>query len=279
MVITARPSLGMAGPGLRRKGTKASRILIWAMVSSWGLVLRTCSSINSGFTSVRSNTRDSIGAAGWTFSPPEARKAAMTPARSTKGRANRAAGRSQGPRRSASVALPMLFLHFEDAGPAQLGELGLVSVEHEAPGVAVAELHDAALGLHLGDGVGELRGLQTGPGGVVIEEVGVDVKRVALVELQQVQEIDAHQGVLLDLDRVAIVPEGDEVHVVEVVLVVEIDVVAGHDHDHLLVGLGPAGFGIDDDRPVQAAADVAGQRHDVGGVGRAPRGLRGSLQG
>jgi hypothetical protein len=64
MLITARPSLGSTRPGLTENGTKASRMSIWAMASSCGLVLRTCSSMSPGFSTVRSKTSASMGAAG-----------------------------------------------------------------------------------------------------------------------------------------------------------------------------------------------------------------------
>ena len=47
-----------------------------------------------------------------------------------------------------------------------------------------AELENAALSLHLGDGIGELARREARTRGVVLEEVGVQVERVALVVLE-----------------------------------------------------------------------------------------------
>src|SRR5205823_901 len=64
-------------------------------------------------------------------------------------------------------AAPSSGLHdLEEPGPAQLGELGLVRVEQVAARIAVAELEQAALPLHLGDRVRVLGRRPARPGGI-----------------------------------------------------------------------------------------------------------------
>ena len=66
----------------------------------------------------------------------------------------------------------------EEAHPAELGELGLVRVEHELARVREAQLEDPALALALHHRVGELGRLERRAGREVVEEVGVHVERV-----------------------------------------------------------------------------------------------------
>ena len=151
----------------------------------------------------------------------------------------------------------------EVAHPAELGELGLVGVEHEQAGVREAHLADSALALHLGDGVGELGGLKARAGREVVEEVAVQVERVDRVVLQDVDEVDPHQLAALDLHGLVVVVERNAVDRVELVaLRVEVGVVAVLDHDHLIGVRAPIAR-VDDERPVHAARDVLGQRPRV----------------
>src|SRR5262245_58706489 len=250
-------------------------MLICASVISCGLVLRRCSSISPRRRMVCSNWSVSVGATGVTLRPAPLvqTKSAMTAASARTGSRKISAARQRGcegaegagvedvvaisapyfPCRSFSSGF-----HLEDAGPAKLGELGLVRVEHVVSGVLVAELEDATLPLHLRDDVGELGGGEAGAGGVILEEVGVQVERVDRVVLQDVDQIHAHQLAHFDLDGMlaVVVMEWDGVDGVEVVGAVEIHVEAAHHHDELLIGGWPSLFWIDDERAVEALGDV-----------------------
>src|SRR3990170_7000711 len=72
----------------------------------------------------------------------------------------------------------------EEAHPAEIGELGLVGVEHEHAAVREAHLEDPALALDHADRVGEVGGLKSCPGREELKEVAVQVKRVDRVELK-----------------------------------------------------------------------------------------------
>ena len=150
----------------------------------------------------------------------------------------------------------------EEAHPAELRELGLVRVEHVLARVGKANLEDPALALALHDRVGELGRLERRAGRVVVEEVAVDVDRVDQVVLEHVHEVDAHQLVALDLDRVVHVRERDRVDRVELVLAVEVGVEAVH-HHHQLVRLWAAALRVDDEGAVHPLGDVVGQGQGV----------------
>ena len=121
----------------------------------------------------------------------------------------------------------------EEPHPAQLGELGHVGVEHEVPRVLEVDLDDPALALAQHDGVGVLEPVGR-PGGVVAEELAVQVKRVHEVELGDVHEVDPHGARTADADRMARVVERPAVDGVELVRAVAVRVVAVHHHDELL---------------------------------------------
>ena len=98
--------------------------------------------------------------------------------------ATRGAARLRGDRGRATPA-PSISLHLEEALPAELGELGLVGVEHELPGVREAPLEDPALALAEHHGVGELGRLPRRARREVVEEVAVQVERVDEVVLER----------------------------------------------------------------------------------------------
>ena len=92
------------------------------------------------------------------------------------------------------VSAPRLHqsIDVEEAHPAELGELRLVRVEHEVPGVGELDLDHSTLPLALHDGVGVLPVL-AGAGRLIAEEVAVEVEAVDQVELGQVGEVDADE--------------------------------------------------------------------------------------
>ena len=164
--------------------------------------------------------------------------------------------------------------------PAELGELGLVRVEHVEAGlvVLVGELEDAALRLALHDQVDRLqRRRQRRALVVIVEEIGVQVERVDRVELDDVDQVDADRPAADDPDRPLHVGVRDRVDGIDLVLAVEIGVEGVHHHHEFLpvgvlgraeqpragdVGLlGVAGrIGIDDEGAVHALVDVPLQR-------------------
>ena len=104
--------------------------------------------------------------------------------------------------------------------------------------------------------------LERRAGREVVEEVGVHVERVDLVELEHVHEVDPHQLVLPDPHRLVHVREADRVDRVDLVGEVEVRVEAVH-HHHQLVGLRAALLRVDDERAVHAARDVLRERLDM----------------
>src|SRR6185312_15010299 len=160
-------------------------MLICATVISCGLVLRRCSSISPRRRMVCSNWSVSVGATGATLRPAPLvqTKSAMTAPSASTGSRKISAVRQRGCEGAEGVGVVDVVaisapcfpyaihtirssgFHLEDTGPAQLGKLGLVRVEHIVTRVLVAELKDAALPLHLRDDVGELSGGQTSAGG------------------------------------------------------------------------------------------------------------------
>src|SRR5215472_14596446 len=271
MVRTAVPRRGISELGATVKGQMPPLTLSWLMVTSSALALRMCSSITPGRNTLRSNWIASLGAAGWTLrpAPPVEAKRAMTPARSSTGTSRTISRRSLGMcsrsvagfRRTpvATLVLPSAHSsrpHIEDAGPAQLGELRLVRVEHVPARMPVGEFQNSPLSLHQGDGVRVLRCGPARAGWVVVKEVGVEMERVDGVELEQVDQKDPHQLANPDLDGVPVVVEveGDRVDRVELVLVIEVDVDAVHHHDELVVRLRPAVPGGDDEPDPDAVA-------------------------
>ncbi len=150
----------------------------------------------------------------------------------------------------------------EERLPAELGELGLMRVEHELAQVREAHLGDATLALAEHHRVRELGGLRSGPGRVPVEEVAVQVERVDEVVLEDVHQVDPDELVPRDLDRTVHVREADGVDRVDLVGPVEVGVEAVEDHDHLVRVL-TALLRVDDERAVEALRDVLGQRSDV----------------
>ena len=138
-----------------------------------------------------------------------------------------------------------------------------MGVEHVHAGEFVAELEYAALGLGLHDGVGEFGGRQAGAGGVVVEKVGMQMEGVDQVELQDVDQVNAHGLVYFELDGMVLIMEGDAVDGVEIVLIVKVDIQTMHDHDHFVIDRRAATFGIDDERAVQTFGDMARQRENM----------------
>ena len=82
------------------------------------------------------------------------------------------------------------------------------------------------------------------------------------VVLEHVDEVDPHQRVARDLDRVVHVGERDRVGRVHLVRAVEVGVEPVHHHHHLLGVLAAVG-GVDDEGAVEALGDVLGQRPHV----------------
>src|SRR5215210_4519812 len=259
MVTSAEPSRGIVLSGSARKSQSASLTTTCCRVTGCEPPLRT-SKTNS--YSVGKSTR-------WTLkSSTGGRSSLSTPAPLSTMKANNTprprSGRSPksiqtGPRPSRPI---LLLLYVEEAHPAELGELADVGVEHELPGEVVAELHDPSLPLGEHLRVGELRGLELRARRIVVKEVGVRMETVYEVELQHVDYVRADQLPLLYLYGVFLVVEGHRVHGVDLVLTIEVGVVAVHDHDHLISLFAPL-FGVDDERPIEPLLDVLPQRRGV----------------
>ena len=64
----------------------------------------------------------------------------------------------------------------------------------------------------------------------------MDVERVDWVELQDVNQVDAHQLADLELDGMFLVMEGNAVDGVEVVVAVKIDIQPVHLHREFIIG-------------------------------------------
>src|SRR5215216_1301130 len=263
MVTVAEPNRGIVRSGSALKSQIASFTTTWLNVTGSGPPLRT-SKTNS--YSVGKDTR-------WTLrSSPGGRSSRSTPAplstirakRSPKPRSGKSPKSIQpGPRPSRSVRSIFSSLpHVKEAHPPELGELAYVGVEHEPPGEVVAKLHDPPLPLCEHLRVGELRGLTLRAGRVVVKEVGVGVKAIYEVELQDVDHVRANQLPLFYLYGVLLVVESHGVYSVDLVLAVEVSIEAVHDHDHL-VGLFAPLLGVDDERPVEPLLDVLPQGRGV----------------
>src|SRR3990172_4830320 len=165
------------------------------------------------------------------------------------------------PAATTGVRSDAIVRHLEEAHPAQFGELSLVGVEHVPAVVGEAYLQDGPLCLAEHDRVGELARLQARPRAVDVEEVAVDVDGVDGIELRHVHQVDAHQFVPADPNRVPQVMEGHAVHGVDLVLAVEVRIEGGHHHNHSPRPRAPLRR-VDDERPVETLVDVAlqGQR-------------------
>ena len=86
-------------------------------------------------------------------------------------------------------------------------------------------------------------------------EVGVDVDGVDGIELGDVDQIDPHQLIFLDGDRVPHEMKAHGVDGIDLVVPVEVGVEAVH-HHHQLLGRGPGRGGVDDEDPVEPLVDV-----------------------
>src|SRR5919109_1000396 len=242
-------------------GKIASSTVTVAIVRSSRCGFVTRIRISPGWNSTRRMSNSSRGGAlspsrSVIVDPPAVKSATTVVSRTSGTNAQRRQLRS---RRSAAASRSIL--HLEEPHPAELGELGLVRVEHEDPGIREVDLDDPALSLRLDDGVGVLE-LVARPGRVVTEEVAVEVEGVDEVELRQVREVDPNRLLPADADRVLRVVERLPVDGVEVVLAVGVGVVAVHHHDELLRR--PARLlWIDDERAVEPLVDVLLQRRGV----------------
>ena len=133
-------------------------------------------------------------------------------------------------------------------------------MEHVNAWVVVAEFKDAALRLTLDDGVGVFRRRQARASGVVMEEIGVQVKGIDQVEFQGVHQVDAYLFIQPDLDRVQLVMERNAVDVIEIVDVVEVHIEAGHYHYEFVIDGRASFFGIDDEGAIQPLGNMPRQR-------------------
>src|SRR5215207_1974367 len=138
-----------------------------------------------------------------------------------------------------------------------------MGMEHVHARIFVAEFQNAALGLPLYDRVCEFAGDKAGAGGVVVEKIGVQMKRVDQVELEDIDQINTYLLADADLDRMVLVMERDPIDRVEVIGVVEIDIDAVHDHDHFAVDGRTSLLGVDNEGTVKAFCDMTSQRKDM----------------
>src|SRR3954471_7025524 len=160
---------------------KASFTTTWAMRTASGPSLRTDSSIAPGSSRVRSTASASAGGPRRSPRPvaPSTTNAAIAAVSSTSGsRPSSHAGAGRSSEATEARDAGESIVHLEEALPAELGELGLVGVEHEAARPRKAQLGDPALALALHDGVRVLRRLPRRAGREVVEEVPVDVEGV-----------------------------------------------------------------------------------------------------
>jgi hypothetical protein len=70
-----------------------------------------------------------------------------------------------------------------------LGELALMRVKHEAARMSEFELEHVALALTEHHRIGEIIGLECGPGAEDMKEVGVQMERVDQVKLEHVHDV------------------------------------------------------------------------------------------
>ena len=67
-----------------------------------------------------------------------------------------------------------------------------MSMEHKETGEFESKFQNPALALGLHNDIGKLAGGQAGTGGIVMEEVGMQVKRVNQVKLEHIDQINPH---------------------------------------------------------------------------------------
>jgi hypothetical protein len=127
------------------------------------------------------------------------------------------------------------FTHQEIAGPAQLGKLGIMCMEHVQTGEFVAEFQNAALRLSLHDRICELGRGHAGASWIVLEKVRMQMERIYQVILQDVYQVYANLLAYFDWDWVLLKVERYCVDGIEIINVVEIDVKAVHYHHELMI--------------------------------------------
>src|SRR5829696_693998 len=213
------------GPSPPENCANASLTWAWAMRTTSGPSLRTVSSITPGRSAVRSTASSSAGGPRRSPSPGPSRAAKAPTAARTSSSGMSPATHAGIPLGRVAVALSTSGHHVEEPLPAQLGELGLVGVEHVAAGMREAPLEDPALALAQHHGVGQLRRPLRRPGREVVEKVAVQVEGVDEVVLEDVDEIDADELVLLGHDGLLHVGEADRVGRVDLVNVLEYDLI------------------------------------------------------
>src|SRR5215207_725340 len=153
--------------------------------------------------------------------------------------------------------------NLEHAIPSKFSKFCDVRVEHVHAGISVTEFKNAALGLSLNDGVGEFRRRQACAGGIVVEEICMQVEGVDQVELEDVNKIDAYGFPDLDLDGVIMIMKRNPVDRVKIIRVVEVHIDAVHHHDQFAIDRRTSLLWIDDERAIQPLGDVACQRKDM----------------
>src|SRR5215203_1760487 len=117
-------------------------------------------------------------------------------------------------------------LHQENAAPSQLREFALMGVKHERTGMLVGELEHGPLTLAEGDDVGPFKVLEIGACAIKPEEIAMEVKGVEQVELSHIDQIDAYQLPLLQVNRMLLVMECDSVDCINFVFTIEIGIEA-----------------------------------------------------
>src|ERR671918_110696 len=118
------------------------------MSTASGPSLRSVRSISLGRSSVRSMASSSAGGPVRSPSPAPSRTANSTPATAIRRRGTSPSSHVGAPPNPLRVAArASTSHHLEEAGPAQLGELAHVGVEHVLAGIWKPQLEDAALAL------------------------------------------------------------------------------------------------------------------------------------
>src|SRR5262245_56182420 len=97
-------------------------------------------------------------------------------------------------------------------------------MEHIAARIILTEFEYSALALHQGNGVSVLVRRQACPRWVIMEKVGVQVKRVNRVELQHIDQKNSHGFADFDLDGIPVVVERNGIDHIKVVLRVKVNV-------------------------------------------------------
>src|SRR4249920_1141461 len=168
----------------------ASSTLTFAIVKSSRCGFRTTIRISPGENSTRRMSNSSSGGGLEPTSPTSDDPAATTPPTAAARRRTGTTAQSRQERPgSSSLRRPPSVVDLKEPHPAELGELGLVCVEHVQAGSRELDLEHTSLPLALHDRVRVLPVLARA-GRLVAEEVRVQVERVHEVELGQVREVD-----------------------------------------------------------------------------------------